>query len=257
MSELPFPGSLTTLLVDDEEVAISRLKKLLQVHPEIHITGAATDGRQAITFINRHKPALVFLDIQLPGINGFDLLSALEYMPLVVFVTAYDAYAIKAFEINSLDYLLKPVVPERLAVTIKRIIAHYADNVDVLSKIKTLLTNQPSSETISTIPVKTGNKTMLVQVGDIHFLEAREKYCYIHTKSESYLTDFTLTYLQERLPAGFLRIHRSFIINKLKIQEIHKYLKGTYLLIMADVHQTRIKSAYSYSEIIKQQLLLF
>lgn len=247
---------ITAALVDDEAIAISRLKKLLQVHPAINVIGEATDGQQAIAFINLHRPALVFLDIQMPGITGFDLIHELAYLPLIVFVTVYDSYAIKAFEVNSLDYLLKPVTPERLEMTIQRITEHHSDKTDLLSKIEKLLANRPADAIINTLPVKLVNKTILIQVADICFFEARDKYCYLHTKSESYLIDFTLTYLQERLPPGFVRVHRSIIVNKLKIQEIHKYLKGTYLFIMSDGKHTQIKSAYSYSEIIKQQLLL-
>ncbi len=256
MSTSLFQEEIKTLLVDDEEVALHRLKKSLYAYPYIKIVGEIKDGRSAVEFINDQRPDLVFLDIQIPGFNGFEVLNRLEYTPLIVFVTAYDEYAIKAFEKNSLDYLLKPVEDERLALTMKRIVQSKAGDKDILLKIKKLISNIKTEEVISTIPVKSGNKIQLVHVADICFFEAKDKYVTIHVKGEEKLIEFSLTWLQDRLPAEFVRIHRGFIVNKLKIREIHKYFKGTFILLMDDVKNSKIKSAYSYYETIKTKLLL-
>ena len=247
---------IKTLLVDDEEVAIHRLKKLLGAYPRVNIIGEAKDGRSAVDLINSQRPDLVFLDIQMPGLNGFEVLHQLLYTPLIVFTTAYEEYAVKAFEKNSLDYLLKPVENERLALTMKRIVQNKAGDQDLLLKIKQLIGYEKTEDRISTIPVKAGNKILLVQVADIIFLEAKEKYVTIHLKEGEKLIEYSLTSLEHRLPDEFIRVHRSFIVNKLKIREIHKYFKGTFMLVMDDAKSSKIKTAYSYSETIKTKILL-
>ena len=174
----------------------------------------------------------------------------------LVFTTAYEEYAVKAFEKNSLDYLLKPVEGERLALTMKRIMQNKAGDQDLLLKIQQMIGYEKPKDRISTIPVKTGNKITLVHVADIVFLEAKEKYVTIHMKEGEKLIEYSLTWLEHRLPEEFLRVHRGFIVNKLKIREIHKYFKGTFLLMMDDVKSSKIKTAYSYSETIRTKLLL-
>lgn len=255
MSGSQSPQKIKTLLVDDEEIAIHRLKKALQHHPQITIIGEATSGSSAITAINTQQPDLVFLDIQMPEINGFEVLTHLTHTPLIVFVTAYEEYAIQAFEKNSLDYLLKPVENHRLAITIKRILDNKAGHTSILQKIAALVSTQPAKNTITTIPVKTGTKINLVHVADICFLEAKDKYVYLHTHDEAKLIEYPLTWLQDRLPNEFVRIHRSLIINKLKIREIHKYFKGTYIITINDAKGTRLKTAYSYNDTIHNKLL--
>ncbi len=247
---------IKTLLVDDEQVAIDRLKKLLGGWPFVNIIGQTRDGRSAVTIINNQRPDLVFLDIRMPGLNGFEVLQQLLYTPMIVFTTAYEEYAVKAFEKNSLDYLLKPVEGERLALTMKKIIQNKAGDQDLLLKIQQMVGYEKIKDRISTIPVKTGNKITLVHVSDIIFLEAKEKYVAIHMKEGEKLIEYSLAWLEHRLPEEFLRVHRSFIINKLKIREIQKYFKGTFILVMDDVKSTKIKTAYSYSETIRTKLLL-
>ena len=256
MSALSSPGEIKTLLIDDEAMAIHRLQKALESYPQVKIIGEVKDGRAAIESINRLRPDLVFLDIQMPEFSGLEVLSHLDYSPMIVFVTAYEEYAVKAFEKNSLDYLLKPVEQDRLEITMQRIMERRAGEGDVLSKIKALLRDQQTQERISTIPVKTGSKITLVQVADIYFMEAKDKYVYLHTHAEEKLVEYPLTYLQDRLPPEFVRVHRSFIINKLKVKEIHKYFKGTYLLLMNDSKGSEIKSAYAYGDAIRNKLLL-
>ena len=256
MSGLLSRKVIRTLLVDDEDIAIYRLKKALEPYSQFSIIGEAKDGISAVSQINDQRPDLVFLDIQMPEMDGFEVLNHLDYLPLIVFVTAYEEYAIKAFEKNSLDYLLKPVENERLAITIERILQNQTGGHDVLQKIKMLINENYPKDIITTIPVKSGNKITLVHVSDICFFEAKDKYVYIHTQEGEKLVDYPLGYLQERLPEQFLRVHRGFIINKLQIREIHKYFKGTYILVMNDLKGSKIKSAYSYSDEIRAKLLL-
>lgn len=247
---------ISVVLVDDEEIAIHRLRKSLAAYPFVKILGEADNGISAVEMINRLRPELVFLDIQMPGFNGFEVFHHLHYMPLVVFVTAYEEFAVKAFEKNSLDYLLKPVEEDRLAITMNRIIEKGAVDEEMLTKLRQLINNNHSQHTITTIPVKLGNRIRLIPVSDVCVFEARDKYVYIHTLTEESLIDYPLNYLQDRLPPEFLRIHRGFIINKLKIKEIHKYFKGTFLILMEDRKGSKIKTAYSYSETIRATLLM-
>lgn len=256
MSGLLFQGEIRTLLADDEQVALHRLQKALLAFPQVKVIAQAMDGETALGLINSLRPDLVFLDIQMPGLNGFEVLARLQYTPLIVFVTAYEEYAIRAFEKNSLDYLLKPVEQERLALTVKRIFENQSGEADLLLKLKKLIEGNKKEDLISTIPVKSGNKISLVHAADVCFFEAKDKYVTIHTEGEEKIIEYSLTYLEGRLPAEFLRVHRSFIVNKLKILEIRKYFKGTYILVMNDDKGTKIKSAYSYYEAIKNKLLL-
>ncbi len=255
MSVLSFQRELRTLLVDDEEIASHRLKNSLSIYPSIKIIGEASDGIMAVELINTLRPELVFLDIQMPGLNGLEVLQQLDYMPMVVFVTAYEEYAIKAFEKNSLDYLLKPITAERLAITVKRIMDKEIGYHDSLKSILSLI-QQKAIEPIHSIPVKLGNKINLVPINDVCFFEADDKYVVLHMFGEEKIIDFSLSYLQERLPTAFIRVHRTFLINTLKIKEMHRYFKGTFLFVMDDQKQTKIKSSSSYSKHIRGKLLL-
>ena len=255
MSSSYSPKLIRTVLVDDEDLALHRLRESLKGYPAIQVIGEAKSGREAISLINELQPDLVFLDIQMPEYSGLEVATQLTRIPMIVFVTAYEEYAVRAFEINSLDYLLKPVEPSRLAITMQRILQREAGALDILDKIKGMLEPE-KKKTISTIPVNVGNKITLVYMQDVFYFEAKDKYVYIHTADAAHLVDYSLAYFEERLPPEFLRIHRGHIINKLKIRELHKYFKGTYIFVMNDARQTRLKSAASYAEIIRTHLLL-
>lgn len=200
-------------------------------------------------------PDLVFLDIQMPEFTGFEVISQLDIVPMIVFVTAYQEYAVKAFEKNSLDYLLKPVEEDRLRLTIDRILEKKAGETDIMVKIQQLIGEIGTEKSITTIPVKIGNKINLIHIADIHFFEAKDKYVFIHTAENESLTDYSLSSLQQRLPSEFIRVHRSFIINKMKVKEIQKYFKGTYIFVMNNEKRTKIRTASSYYESIKTRLL--
>jgi len=256
MSNSYFHKEIKTILVDDEDIALHRFRKALDAYPFIKIIGEANDGRSAIELINKMRPDLVFLDIQMPEYSGLEILNHLSILPIIVFVTAYEEYAVKAFEKNSLDYLLKPVEEERLAITIDRIREKSNNGNDTISQIKHLLAEAQAQKSISTIPVKVGNKINLIHVPDIYYFEARDKYVYIHTKDQEYLIDHPLSFLIQRLPDAFIRVHRTYIVNKIQIKEIHKYFKGGYLFIMNNTGETKIKTANSYSADIKNKLLI-
>lgn len=256
MSGYHSPQTTRALLVDDEAIALQRLRRALQAFPDIVIMGEATDGLTAVSLINHQQPDLVFLDIQMPGLNGFEVLRQLTGNPLIVFVTAYDAYAVKAFEANSIDYLLKPVEQQRLALTIQRVRDNRQGLQVMLGKLQLLLQQQQPRDFITTVPVKTGNKIQLIPVGDIVYLKADDKYVNLHTQEGAQLIEYPLNYLLERLPPEFIRIHRSYIINKMKIREIHKEGKAAFTIILRDAKGTSLRSAQSYYESIRTQLLI-
>jgi len=246
---------MTTILIDDEKLAVSRLKRLLTEYGDtIEIIGEAHNGIEGLETIERLKPELIFLDIEMPGMNGFEMLSNLSYSPLVVFATAYDEYAIRAFEENSIDYLLKPIEKERLEITIQKLKKNKThpilgfDNVQLLKILEQI---KPKKEMVS-ISVKTGDKILLLRLEDISYFEAEDKYIFLNTKDgKKYLSDYTIANLEEKLPDNFLRISRSKIVNSHLIKEIQKHFSGKYILFLNDKENSKIETGLKFSDNIK------
>ncbi|GAB3775169.1 LytTR family DNA-binding domain-containing protein [Spirosoma horti] len=256
---------LKTILIDDESLAVSRLRRLLDKHRDsIDIIGDAANGAEGLTLIESQQPDLIFLDIEMPLLNGFEMLARLTTMPMVVFATAFDQYAIRAFEENSIDYLLKPIEAERLARTVHKIKA-LVDRQDVSqpllnpmseSVMRLLAQMQPKKE-IYSISVKTGEKIKLVPLSDIAFFEAEDKYVFLATMDgQKFLTTYTLTTLNEKLPDTFVRISRSVMVNRHKIAEVHRHFDGKFLLGMSDKKGTKLTSGSTYGDTVRQLLEL-
>ncbi|WP_461148638.1 LytR/AlgR family response regulator transcription factor [Spirosoma pulveris] len=260
---MTFP--LKTLLIDDEPLAISRLRRLLSKHCDsIDIIGEALNGAEGLTLVESLQPDLIFLDIEMPLLNGFEMLSRLTTMPMVVFATAFDQYAIRAFEENSIDYLLKPIEAERLARTIQKIrtLVERVDGGQPVSNpmsesvMRLLAQMQPKKE-IYSISVKTGEKIKLVPLSDIAYFEAEDKYVFLSTlDGQKFLTTYTLTTLDEKLPDTFVRISRSVMVNRLKISEVHRHFDGKFLLAMGDKKGTKLTSGSTYTDTVRQLLEL-
>lgn len=256
---------LKTILIDDEALAISRLRRLLGKHSDsIDIIGDAANGAEGLTLIESLQPDLIFLDIEMPLLNGFEMLSRLTTMPMVVFATAFDQYAIRAFEENSIDYLLKPIEAERLARTVQKIralvdrqgLAQPAVNPMSESVLRLLAQMQPKKE-IYSISVKTGEKIKLVPLSDIAFFEAEDKYVFLSTTDgQKFLTTYTLTTLNEKLPDTFIRISRSVMVNRHKVAEVHRHFDGKFLLGMNDKKGTKLTSGSTYGDTVRQLLEL-
>ncbi|MDJ1470098.1 LytTR family transcriptional regulator DNA-binding domain-containing protein [Cytophagaceae bacterium YF14B1] len=242
---------MTTILIDDEKLAISRLKRLLAEHQSfIDIVGEAYNGIDGLKIVEALQPDLIFLDIEMPGMNGFEMLAQLTYSPMVVFATAFDEYAIRAFEENSIDYLLKPIEKERLEMTIQKLrkTSSSFDNQQFLKLIEQM---RPKKEMVS-ISVKTGDRILLLRLEDISYFEAEDKYTFlITTEGKKYLTDYTLTNLEEKLPDSFLRVSRSFIVNSRLIKEVQKHFSGKFILFLDDRNQSKIESGIKYAESVK------
>jgi two-component system LytT family response regulator len=242
-----------TIIIDDEELARRRLRRLLKGFEEFTILTEAENGAEGLKLIDELKPDLIFLDIEMPVLNGFEMLSQIKQQPKVVFTTAYDQYAIKAFEENSIDYLLKPIEAERLEKTVAKL-RRYPDKLVELPLLE-LIKRLESKPMLKTLTVKIGDKIWLIKLTDIIYAGAEDKYVFLHTTDgKKHLTDYTLAALEEKLPDNFLRIHRGAIINTECIKEIRKGFNGAFVFVMHGFHEHRITSSRANGEELKTKL---
>ena len=220
------------LIVDDEALARQRLKRLLVDIEMVDIIGEAEDGVQAVELIEREQPDLVLLDIQMPGLDGFGVIEALEQPPPIVFITAYDQYAIRAFEINAIDYLLKPFSRERLVEAIHRAQEKQTDEQHFASRFSPLLENLASQgQHLTRLAVRDRNCIRVLNVVDVDWISVENEQTFVHVASEAYPIRRTLTDLEARLdPACFFRAHRSTIVNLDRVKEIIPWFKGSHKL---------------------------
>jgi two-component system LytT family response regulator len=246
---------LTVLLVDDEPLAREGLRILLARDPDIGAIHDAKNGQEAVTRIREMRPDLVFLDVQMPEMDGFDAVREVgaEEMPAVVFVTAHDKYAIEAFEINAIDYLLKPVTEERFAKALVRVKARLDaragddTNRQILSLLETIAS---PARYLGRLAVRSAGKTVLVAVADIDWIEAAENYVQLHTSHGNHLLHVAMSTLEKSLDPGiFLRIHRSVIVNVTRIRELQPVMHGEYAITLAS--GARLQSGRNYSDRLK------
>lgn len=243
----------TTLIIDDEQLARQRLIRLLEPYEQMDIIGEAVNGQDGLEKIEKLKPELIFLDIEMPVFNGFEMLRQLQHQPKVVFTTAYDQYAIKAFEEDSIDYLLKPVETERLEKTIKKL-QQTGHQTNDYAHLETLMKHLQAAKNIKTLTVKIGDKILLIKLDTIIYIEAEEKYVFLHTADgKKHLTDFTISSLEEKLPDQFVRIHRSTLINSDHIKEIRKGFNGAFVFVMNNAENARLKSSRSNGELLRER----
>ena len=256
--ESAFMNTYSIILVDDEQAAHFALQNLLKGYDNLKLIGQVYSGKHAIEAINNLKPDLIFLDIRMQDMDGFEVLKHLIYQPYIVFCTAYDQYAVEAFKQNSIDYLLKPVDEKRFAQCIDKIERllpkHREIDLDKLTELSKLL-NPPRKATA--IPINVRSKIIFVKCDDITYCVAKDGYVSLITDDgKEYVCDLTLKQLEERLPDDFMRVQKSYIVNKTKIEEIQKYFNNRLILVMADRHNTRITTGTSYIDIIRSELLL-
>jgi len=235
------------IIVDDEKAGRKLIKEYLADFKDLILLEEANNGVDAVKIINKFKPDLVFLDIQMPGMTGFDVLTHLEEMPQIIFSTAYDEYALKAFEVHAVDYLLKPYTKERFAKAIEKLPKDKFQNTTE-SLTNTLLldqTNYPEK-----ILVQHQNKLVTIAINDIIRIEAFGDYSKIITEDKTFLSNFGITQLEEKLKeAIFLRVHRSSIININKIKELDKYGKS-YDITM--INKDVVRVSRGYMDVIKK-----
>jgi len=243
-----------TVLVDDEPLALERLQRLLEPYRDtFEIAGTASSGTEAVEVINRLRPDIVFLDIQMPELTGFDVLERLDYTPLVIFSTAYDEYALKAFEVHSVDYLVKPVDPKRLEKTVDKLERLSESGAGELRErleraIESLNPKGPGAAAGKhRIQVRVGDKIRLIPVADVVYFLASEKYVEVHTQTGNHLITKSLTRLEAELPTDdFARVHRSAIVNINFIDEITKGFGGSWEVRMKDPKKSRLPVSRRY-----------
>lgn len=243
-----------TLIADDEQPARDRLKRLLAEYTaKIEVIGEAKNGLECLEMIDRLQPDLLFLDIQMPGLNGFEVLQQTNHSPVVIFCTAYDDYALKAFETNSIDYIVKPVKAERIQKAIEKLdsLKSNPDKQEMLRLIDSHISQAPKKE-ITSMPVKVGERMLFVRLDDIVYFSAEEKYVNIHTTDgKTYLSDLTLKILEDKLGDKFLRVHRALLVNIGRIREIDKHYSSRFILKMDDSGQTKLMTGRNYCEQVK------
>ena len=231
---------IRTLVVDDEPIARERIMSLLQQETDVEVIGECSDGGQAVSAINQQSPDLVFLDVQMPGTDGFGVIQNIgaDRMPTVVFVTAYDEYALKAFEVHALDYLLKPFGKDRFQETLKHAREHLERRRagDLGRRLLALVQDlKPEQPRFDRLVVKSGGRVFFLRTEEIDWIEAAGNYVRLHLGEESHLVQGTMSRLEGRLdPKLFLRVHRSAIVNITRIKELHPLFHGEYLIKLAN-----------------------
>jgi len=231
-----------TLIVDDEPLARKRLIYLLKdFKDEIEILAEAANGDEALEKLKDEEFDLVFLDIQMPGLSGLELLEQLADPPVIIFTTAFDQYALKAFEENAIDYLLKPIERERLKKAIEKLKRFSAEKKDHLQdQLKSILSSI-QKPLIKQFPVKIGDRVIFIECNEIYFFRALDKVVVLNTFDKEYICSETLNVLEESLPADkFRRVHRSAIVNINHIREARRWFAGKYRILMADKKKSEL-----------------
>ncbi len=246
--------SLRTLIIDDEPLAREGIRMLIGADPELDIVAEIDNGRDAITAIVGHRPDLIFLDVQMPECDGLTVLRRIpkDQLPLVVFVTAFDRYAIDAFEAHAIDYLLKPVELERFSVTLARVKSRFRERQmsEITDRLLALMRDNESlagvtRSYIERVPVPHAGKVQIVPVSNNDWAEAEDDYVRLHVGKIEHLIRKTLSSFESELdPKQFIRIHRSHIVNAGRIKELRPQGQGDYLIVLSDGTQLKLSRSY-------------
>ncbi|MCC7402585.1 MAG: LytTR family transcriptional regulator DNA-binding domain-containing protein [Chitinophagaceae bacterium] len=223
---------MKVIIIDDEPLARSIVKEYLQKHPELELVQECNDGLEGLKAIQQQQPDLIFLDIQMPKINGFEMLELLDHPPAVIFTTAFDEYAIKAFDTHAIDYLLKPFSQERFDKAVEKLLVQ--KNIPAEKSTQELLETASHSPAQSQrIVVKNGSKIKIIPVQEIFYLEAADDYVKIHTKEGYFLKNKTMNHFEQILDMQhFVRSHRSYMINIQQVTRIDPYEKDNHIAIL-------------------------
>jgi two-component system, LytTR family, response regulator len=226
-----------TLIVDDESLARERLRQLLQENLEIEIIGECSDGQQAVEALEKERPDLVFLDIQMPELDGFGVLETIrtEPMPVIVFVTAHDQFALRAFEVHAVDYLLKPFDRERFNIALEHALEQVKQRgrSGLSEKQSAVLAELKPPKPVERMAVKSGGRVFLIKVDEVDWIEAAHNYVELHVDKQTHLLRDTLNAVEARLsPEKFVRISRSVIVNIDRIKELQPLFYGEYTVIL-------------------------
>ena len=225
---------ITAVIIDDESLGRQIVRKYLSSHTDVEIVSECSNGFEGVKKINELKPDLVFLDIQMPKLNGFEMLELLDEPPAIIFTTAYDQYAIKAFEVNAADYLLKPFSSERFEEALNKarfLLQNKSRQKEIVREL--IKHNQQTNDFLERIVVKDGSKIHIIPLESLIYIEAQDDYVLIHSKEGNLLKQKTMKYFEEHLPPeDFLRIHRSYIVSIPRIKKLELIEKETYKLFL-------------------------
>ncbi len=230
--------NIKVIIIDDESLARQISKNYLLRHDNIEIVAECSNGFDAIKKINERKPDIIFLDIQMPKLNGFEMLELIENPPVIIFTTAYDHFAIKAFEVSAVDYLLKPFSEERFDQALKKAIILLDDKFKQADSIRNIIAeHEKKIETLERVVIKDGGKINIIPVNEIKWIEAQDDYIMIHSDKGKFLKQKTMKYFEDHLDeTQFVRIHRSYIINLSYLQHLEQQETDSYKLILKNGH---------------------
>jgi two-component system, LytTR family, response regulator len=237
--------TLRALIVDDEALARTALVRLLKRERDVSLIGQCDDGESAVQTIRQAQPDIVFLDVQMPEMDGFQVVAAIgaERMPVTIFVTAFDRYAIRAFDANAVDYLLKPFAPDRLTRALARARERCLGKQDKVAaqRLFSLLDSRLQSDYAQRLAVATGGRIVFVPVADIDWIEAEGNYARLHVSRKAFDVRETLQALMEKLdPREFIRIHRSTIVNARRIREVQPWFQGSHIVVLQSGEELRM-----------------
>lgn len=235
-----------TIVIEDEPIARNKIKSLLENFPEtIELIDEAENGIIAVEKVNRIKPDLIFLDIQMPGLTGFEVLQKLEYLPLVIFTTAYDEHALQAFETNTIDYLLKPISLTKISKALDKLESFKKQNSwedRVQSLLKEVI--KPSTK----IAVSLADRIIFLAPDEIYYIKADNKYSEVHLKDKKYLVSKSLQELEKQLGSNFIRLHRSNLVNREYVKEVIKLSSRKWVAKLSDKANTELPISRDYRE---------
>ncbi len=238
---------MKVLIIDDEPLARSVVRAYLQEMKDYQVVGEAGDGFEALKMIHTEQPDLIFLDVQMPKLNGFEMLELLDETPHVIFTTAYDEFAFKAFEVNALDYLLKPFSQERFETALSKVVRSSPVTLPPIP-----VDFSKSNLEQARIVVKNGSDIKIVPLEDVQYIEAYDDYVKIHIEERYHIKKQTMSYYEKNLPSQFMRIHRSYLLNIDYLNKIESFEKNSYVAILKNGKRIPI-SRNSYSD-VKQRL---
>ena len=246
---------IRTLIVDDESLARDRLRQLLQNEPEIELVAECSDGRAAVEMIRKESPDLVFLDVQMPELDGFGVLESIDATPapVIVFVTAHDQFALRAFEVHAVDYLLKPFDRERFQKALRRAVEQVkqSEGSAIVERQAAMIAELKSPKTTERLAVKSGGNVFMVKLDEIDWIGSADNYAELHVGAKLHLLRETLGALESRLdPKIFVRISRSIIVNAQRIKELNRQFYGGYELTL--LNGTKLTSSRRYRDKLKQ-----
>jgi two-component system LytT family response regulator len=237
------------VIVDDEELARSLVREMLREHPDIEVQAECANGFEAVKAVAEHKPDLLFLDVQMPKLDGFEVLELIDQDLAVIFVTAYDTYAMRAFDVHAVDYLLKPFSQERFEAALARARQRIGQQMPPAAELAAAA--RPPAQFLERIVIKDGTRVHVIPTAKVDYLEAQDDYVSVHSAGKCYLKQQTISGLETALdPARFIRIHRSYLVNLERVVKMEPYTKESRVAVLADGTQLPVSRA-GYARLVE------